>query len=175
MPSVPPHQDFKHKVKAKAYRVVERAGLVWVFMGSRAEVPPLPALGILDIPEDEIGVSLIQRDCNYLQALEGEIDTSHFGFLHAGHVDPDDVLEEEPFRYTITSRAPEYHVLDTAWGTQYGAYRPAGAGLTDWRCAHFLFSFWTQVPGGGVGRHVHAGALGAPGDGPPRLCFLLWE
>ena len=83
MPSMPPHQDFKHKVKAKAYRAVERAGLVWVYMGSRAE-PRLPALEILDVPDDEISVTFIQRDCNYLQALEGEIDTSHFGFLHGG-------------------------------------------------------------------------------------------
>src|ERR1700726_1982602 len=66
MPSVPPHQDFKDKVKAKAYRTVERAGLVWVYMGARAE-PQLPALEILAVPEDEISVSLIQRDCNYLQ------------------------------------------------------------------------------------------------------------
>src|SRR6201987_3436048 len=42
MPSVPPDQDFKHKVKARAYQAVERAGLVWVYMGSRAN-PPLPA------------------------------------------------------------------------------------------------------------------------------------
>ena len=96
MPNVPPHQDFKHKVKAKAYRAVERAGMVWVYMGSGAKAPPLPAFEILDVPDDEVGVSLIQRDCNYLQALEGDIDTSHFGFLHAGHVDPDDLGEDDP-------------------------------------------------------------------------------
>ena len=90
MPSLPP-PGFKEKVKAKAYKVVERAGVVWVYMGARAEAPPLPAFEILDMPEDEIRVSFIQRDCNWLQALEGEIDTSHFGFLHAGHVDPDDL------------------------------------------------------------------------------------
>ena len=44
MASVPPHQDFKHKVKAKAYQAVERAGVVWVYMGSMAEVPPLPGV-----------------------------------------------------------------------------------------------------------------------------------
>ena len=116
MASVPPHQDFKHKVKAKAYPAVERAGVVWVYMGSRAEAPPLPAFEILDVPDDEISVSLIQRDCNYLQALEGEIDTSHFGYLHAGHVDPDDVAEDEPVYHTITNRAPEYHIADAALG-----------------------------------------------------------
>jgi Rieske [2Fe-2S] domain len=106
MPSVPPHQDFKHKVRAKAYMVVERAGLVWVFMGAPAAAPPMPALEVLLMPGDEVGVRCIQRDCNYLQALEGDIDTSHFAFLHAGHVDPDDVTEDHPIRHTVTNRAP---------------------------------------------------------------------
>src|SRR6266545_1628833 len=47
MASVPPHQDFKHKVKAKAYPAVERAGVIWVYMGSSAKAPPLPAFEIL--------------------------------------------------------------------------------------------------------------------------------
>ena len=55
MPNVPPEQDFKHKVGAKAYRAVERAGVVWVYMGSRAEAPPLSGFEILDVPDDEVG------------------------------------------------------------------------------------------------------------------------
>jgi phthalate 4,5-dioxygenase len=115
MPNVIPQQDFKHKVKAKAYQAVERAGVVWVYMGSRAEAPPLPALEILDVPADEVQVSFVQRDCNYLQALEGDIDTSHFGFLHAGHVEPHELADEDPFRHNVTSRAPEYQIADTEW------------------------------------------------------------
>jgi phthalate 4,5-dioxygenase len=49
MPSVPPQQDFSRKVKARAYKTFERCGLVWVYMGSRAEAPPLPALEILEM------------------------------------------------------------------------------------------------------------------------------
>jgi hypothetical protein len=122
-----------------------------------------------------VKVTFIQRDCNYLQALEGEIDTSHFGFLHAGHVDPDDVGEGEPLRHTVTSRAPEYHVLDTAWGTQYGAYRPAGPGRTYWRCANFLFPFWTQAPNGEFGTHVHARGWVPLDDGHTMFCFVWWK
>ncbi len=44
MPNVPPHQVFKDKIKAKAYKAAERNGLVWVYMGARAEAPPLPEL-----------------------------------------------------------------------------------------------------------------------------------
>src|SRR6185295_16877035 len=51
MPSVPAQHDFKDKVRAKAYRAVERAGIVWVYMGARAEAPPLPALEVLLEPE----------------------------------------------------------------------------------------------------------------------------
>jgi phthalate 4,5-dioxygenase len=174
MPSVPPDQDFKHKVKAKAYRATERAGLIWVYMGSQAE-PPLPALEILDIPEDEINVILIQRDCNYLQALEGEIDTSHFGFLHGGHVDPDDLAEGEPFRHTVTIRAPQYHIADTPWGTQYAGYRAAGPGLTYWRFANFLFPFWTLAPNGEFASHVHARAWVPLDDGHTMFAFLWWK
>ena len=50
MPNVPPPQDFKEKVRAKSYKVRECAGLVWVYMGSRAEAPPMPMLEVLFVP-----------------------------------------------------------------------------------------------------------------------------
>ena len=175
MPSVTPQQDFKHKVKAKAYRAVERAGLVWVYMGAQQEAPPLPGFEILDVPESEIGMSLVHRDCNYLQALEGEIDTSHFGFLHAGHVDPDEVPADGPIHNTITDRAPQYHIADTPWGTQYGAYRDAGNGRTYWRFASFVFPFWSIAPNGEFGSHVHARAWVPLDDGNTMHYYLWWK
>jgi phthalate 4,5-dioxygenase oxygenase subunit len=175
MPSVTPQQDFKHKVKAKAYRAVERAGLVWVHMGEGAKASPLPAFDVLKIPEDEVGVALIQRDCNYLQALEGEIDTSHFGFLHAGHVDADEVPEDGQVYHTLTNRAPEYHVADVPWGTQYGAYRAAGPGQTYWRCASFAFPFWTLAPNGEFASHVHARAWVPLDDRHTMFVYLWWK
>jgi phenylpropionate dioxygenase-like ring-hydroxylating dioxygenase large terminal subunit len=136
----------------------------------------LPALEILDVPSDEIGVSLILRECNYLQALEGDIDTSHFGFLHAGHVDPDDLAEGNALRHTITTRAPEYHVTDTAWGTQYAAYRPAGRSLTYWRFGAFLFPFWTQQqPSSEFNANVNARAWVPLDDGNTMFVFLWWK
>jgi phenylpropionate dioxygenase-like ring-hydroxylating dioxygenase large terminal subunit len=174
MPSVPP-PDFKQKVKARAYRTVERAGVVWVYMGSRAEAPPLPAFEVLDLPDDEICVSFIQRECNYLQALEGEIDTSHFGFLHAGHVDVEDVADDEPLRYTVIDRAPRYDLTDTLWGTQYAGYRPAGADSTYWRFANFLFPFWTQAPNGEFATHMHARAWVPLDDYHTMFVFFWWK
>jgi len=175
MPSVPPDQDFKQKVKAKAYPTIERAGVVWVYMGARAEAPPLPGFEILDVPDDEVGALFIQRHCNYLQALEGDIDTSHFGFLHAGHVDADDLGDDDPIRHTVAIRTPDYHIADTAWGTTYAGYRAAGPGRTSWRFGNFLFPFWTQVPNGEFGRHVQVRGWVPLDDEHTMYCVLWWK
>jgi phthalate 4,5-dioxygenase len=175
MPNVQPHQDFKHKVHARAYRAVERAGLVWVYLGSRAEAPPLPAFEILDVPESEVGSLFIQRNCNYLQALEGDIDTSHFGFLHAGHVDADELSEDDPILHTVAARAPDYHIAETGWGTTYAGYRPASSGRTSWRFGNFLFPFWTQVPNGEFGQHVQIRGWVPLDDEHTMYCVLWWR
>jgi phenylpropionate dioxygenase-like ring-hydroxylating dioxygenase large terminal subunit len=174
MPSLPP-PGFKEKVRARAYKVVERAGVVWVYMGSRVEVPPLPAFEVLDVPEDEINVSFIQRDCNYLQGLDGEIDTSHFGFLHAGHVDVDNLSEDEPVWNTIINRAPEYHMAETPWGTQYAGYREVGPGRTYYRVGNFLFPFWSQAPNGEFGSHMHARGWVPLDDEHTMFVFIWWK
>ncbi len=158
MPNVPPPQDFKEKVRAKSYKVREAAGLIWVYMGARAEAPPMPELEALFVPEQDLTVTILQREANWLQGLEGDIDTSHFGFLHAGHINPDDFEEGHPARHTVSNRAPEYKVTETDWGTMYGAFRPEANGQMHWRMAHFCLPFWTQTPNADFHDHVVAKA-----------------
>ena len=158
MPNLPPEQDFKQKVHAKAYKVAERAGVIWVYMGARAEAPPFPEIEAVLLPEDDLTIMFAQRECNWLQALEGDIDTSHFGFLHAGSVQPDQVPDDNMLKYQVGNRAPAYHVTDTDWGTMYCAYRPAEDDRTYWRFAHFGFPFWTWVPQGDFNDRVQARA-----------------
>ena len=112
--------------------------------GRTAEAPPLPAFEILDIPEDEVRVGFIQRDCNYLQALEGEIDTSHFGFLHAGHVDPDDLAEDEPVLQHRDQPRAGIHLARHRMGHAVRGLPRSGPGQTYWRFGNFLFPFWTR-------------------------------
>jgi phthalate 4,5-dioxygenase len=158
MPNVPPQQNFKEKVRAKSYQVRECAGLIWVYMGARADAPPMPMLEALFVPEADLNISLLQRESNWLQGLEGDIDTSHFGFLHAGSVKAEDFEEGHPARHTVANRAPEYKVADTEWGTMYGAYRRDGNERMHWRMAHFCFPFWTQTPNADIADHVVAKA-----------------
>ena len=126
MPNVAPEQDFGHKVKAKAYKAVERGGVIWVYMGARAEAPPMPMIEATLLAEGDLSITFAQRECNWMQALEGDIDTSHFGFLHIGSRATRAGRSETTWlKYQVTNRAPDYHVTDTDWGTMYCAYRPA--------------------------------------------------
>ncbi|MGH6989023.1 MAG: Rieske 2Fe-2S domain-containing protein [Stellaceae bacterium] len=175
MASVPAHQDFKDKVKAKAYKVAERNGVIWVYMGKRAAAPPLPGIEILQLPESETTLFCAQRDCNWLQGLEGDIDTSHFGFLHTGHIKPEQIGEDHPFRGAVFHRAPELKAIETPWGTSYGAYRPADGGGTYWRTANFLFPFWTQQPQGDFATNVHARAWVPLDDTHTMFYNFVWK
>ena len=148
MPNVPRDREFCAKVKAKAYRAVERGGLVWTYMGGRAKVPALPQIEVLMLPAEELNFRCHQRECNWLQSLEGDIDTSHFGFLHVGRVQAGDFDPASIHRFALIDRAPEYHVRETDWGTMYSAYRKAEPGFLYHRVAQFVFPFFALVPDG---------------------------
>jgi phenylpropionate dioxygenase-like ring-hydroxylating dioxygenase large terminal subunit len=176
MPSVPEHQQFKDKVHAKAYKVAERNGLIWVYMGDPAEMPALPSVEVTLLPESEVYMAFVQRECNFMQAMEGDIDTSHFGFLHVGALKPEDVAENGPIYHTVLERAPEYHVADTPWGTTYGVYRRSGKpDMTYWRFANFMFPFWTQTPQGDFPGFVHSRAWVPMDDTHTMFIHMAWN
>ena len=49
-PNEPPDINLKSRIKQKAYPCVERAGVVWAYMGPADKTPPLPGLEWLTVP-----------------------------------------------------------------------------------------------------------------------------
>ena len=154
MANVPPDQDFKPKIKAKAYKTAERNGLVYVFMGDQQNVPGLPGIESTMLPEDEADIHFILREANWLQGAEGEFDTSHIGFLHFGTVHKAAFEDGDANRFALANRAPEYEAAETDYGQAYGAYRPGEDGETYWRFGQFLFPFWTMPPIAAIDRNI---------------------
>jgi phenylpropionate dioxygenase-like ring-hydroxylating dioxygenase large terminal subunit len=169
MPSEPNESNFKNKVRTKAYPSIERNGVIWTYMGSREVPPPLPNLEP-NMVDGEIRFGKVLRECNWMQALEGDIDTSHFNFLHAR-------VRQTPspgtFEYYMErDKSPKYAVTDTEIGTSYGAYRPAEPGTNYWRIAHFLFPFYTMIPTGVMGAEIRVRAW-IPADDNNTLWFEM--
>jgi phenylpropionate dioxygenase-like ring-hydroxylating dioxygenase large terminal subunit len=154
MPSEPLESNFKDKVKIKAYGCRERNGIVWTYMGPRETPPELSSLEANMRPDRDYTVSNILRNCNWMQALEGDIDTAHLGFLHLGSADPKALVPGSTDYYTVNVRHPKYNVMDTDYGVTYAAYRPAEANSTYWRFANYLLPFYTQIPTGKLGLMV---------------------
>ncbi len=145
--NLPPHQAFADKVHAKAYLARERNDVVWIYMGERSRAPDLPPFEACLAPPDRVGIRFVQRRCNWLQAVEGDLDTSHVGLLHFGAARPTAKLDDA-HKDIVVNRAPEYRVNETPYGLTYGAYRPSATvdGGTYWRVAHFLYPFWIMPP-----------------------------
>jgi phthalate 4,5-dioxygenase len=88
MPNEPAESDFKTKVKATAYPIAEKAGVVWTYMGPLDKQPPLPDYEWMRAPDGWMHCSKTFENCNYLQSMEGGLDTSHSSFLHR-NLDPE--------------------------------------------------------------------------------------
>src|ERR1700694_1645863 len=82
MPNEPAESDFRTKVRTVAYPTVDKAGVIWAYMGAPENQPPLPDLEWMRAPAGHSWVSKTYQNCNYLQAMEGGLDTSHSSFLH---------------------------------------------------------------------------------------------
>ena len=82
MPSEPEGSGFRDKVRLKAYPTVERGGMVWTYMGPPECQPGPPDFEWLRAPETHRHISKVYERCNYLQALEGGLDSSHSSFVH---------------------------------------------------------------------------------------------
>src|SRR5581483_10521893 len=158
MPSEPAESNFKNKVKARAYPTRERGGIIWAYMGPREELPPLPDLEANMLSEGAHQVSVLFRDCNWMQGLEGEMDTVHAAFLHYGSEDFRNFDQGTFGYYHYRQRDAKFATVETDYGTANGAFRPAEDDTYYWRVTQILFPFYHMIPGGRIGEVIRIGA-----------------
>lgn len=145
MPNEPNGSTFKDKISIGSYPARERNGVVWVYMGG-GEPPELPEFEWNGVPSDQVHVSFRVQESNWLQTLEGEIDSSHGPFLHS-RIDGRS-SQAMSLAYSMTDRRPRFEVLDTDYGVAIAARREAGEEEFYWRVQQYLFPFYTMVPPG---------------------------
>jgi phthalate 4,5-dioxygenase len=149
-PSEPAESRFKERIRAKSYPAVERGGLVWLYMGPEADEPPFPHYSWLDLPAEEVQVTSWLQRSNWLQSLEGDLDSAHVSFLHSW-LDPDagpPAFISGYRRYIEVDKSPRLTVQDTPYGFIYGGRRTIGDGEYYWRATQWLAPAGSQVGGG---------------------------
>src|SRR6266545_4933161 len=111
----------------------------------------------VDMPSEPAESSFVAKrvqDCNWFQALEGGIDSSHISFLHAPVDHTDSAITRDMDRVSFGvgaavetgDRAPRFEVVDTDYGVLIGARRTQPDGRWYWRITQFLMPFYTMPP-----------------------------
>ena len=153
MPSEPAESAFAAKVCHTAHPCQDRSGVLWAYMGPAATAPAFPELEWTVVPAGHVFVSKRVQECNWFQALEGGIDSSHISFLHAPIRHDDHEVTQTMDRASFGvgaavetgDRAPRFEVVDTDYGVLIGARRAHPEGWY-WRISQYLLPFYTMPP-----------------------------
>ena len=158
MPNEPAESNFKHKIKHTAYPCVERAGIVWTYMGPRHLEPEMPQLPWMALGDDSRYTLKFLVECNYLQAMEGDIDNSHVAFAH-GKIDPDTskpflermisagvpIAGQPATPYYISDKTPRGIIKDTEYGLLMGWRRTLNQDTYLWHINHWFIPHSTVM------------------------------
>ena len=165
-------QQFAHKIRTTAYAGVEAGGVVWVYMGPEEKRPPPPSFEWTRVGDAQRHVTKVVEECNWLQAFEGGIDTSHAPIMHRA-------LKANPSQPGIPASdafvkggAPVLEVETTDYGYRYYGIRRLGDDEQYARGYHYVMP-WTQIrPGGRDGPRRSHGHHWTPID--DERC-LVWN
>jgi phenylpropionate dioxygenase-like ring-hydroxylating dioxygenase large terminal subunit len=147
MPNEPPQSRFKEQVKHPAYPCIEKNGVVWTYLGPREKQQELPRLEWLTVPEENVYVSKRLQLCHWTQGMDGDLDSSHLGFLHGETIGR--TVEHAPFAsaaWMADDNTPKIEVVATPAGLLIGARRNAGPDTYYWRINQWFIPGFTTIP-----------------------------
>lgn len=138
---------FCKRIKLKAYSLVEKGGVLWAYMGSEEQKPPLPEYEVSNVRPEQRFFSKRLQECNWLQALEGGIDSSHVSWLHSMNLNSDPLFKGAAGnKYNLADMKPVFEVVDYPGGLLVGARRLAEDDQYYWRITPWLMPSFTMVP-----------------------------
>jgi phthalate 4,5-dioxygenase len=158
MPPEPADSNFKNKVRIGAYPTHESGGLIWTYMGPPEKQPAFRDFGTDALPKEQWRASKVISTCNWVQGIEGNIDTAHIAFLHGGRppgAPPRDDGGAEVFDQPgypppgtrgARAQAPALEIADTWYGYRYAGLRKTPKGYVNARVSDFIMPFLTYVP-----------------------------
>ena len=142
-PAEPAGSTFKERLHHPAYPTHEAGGIVFAYLGPWEKQPLFPNYDWVSQPADHCYVTKCYQECNYLQGLEGECDSSHLSFLHR--------TLDRSLQPHYQDNAPRYFTEDTDFGERLVALRTMPGGGTYVRVSAFLMPVASAVPVGSGG------------------------
>jgi phenylpropionate dioxygenase-like ring-hydroxylating dioxygenase large terminal subunit len=163
VPSEPENSNFSRKVKLTGYPLVKVGDILWAYLGDPEQQPPLPEFEFAHVAPEQTYTSKRWQESNWLQALEGGIDSSHVSWLHSGGLKNDPLFKgTKGNEYNLNDLRPYFEVAEADGGLFVGARRNAEDGMYYWRITPWVMPSFTIVPP--RGDHPVHGHLWVPID-----------
>jgi phenylpropionate dioxygenase-like ring-hydroxylating dioxygenase large terminal subunit len=171
----PEELSFAHKIRLTAYPIVEVGGVIWAYMGPPDLQPPLPSFAWTQMPATHRHVSKVIQESNWLQGVEGGIDTSHAPILHRVLTSDTTRPGFKPGDPFVRGKAPTLVVDLTDYGYQYAGIRPLDQDDVYIRTYQFVLPFH-QIRPSKTEQHTAAvaGHMWVPMDDENTMVFN-WE
>ncbi|MGW5151494.1 Rieske 2Fe-2S domain-containing protein [Rhodococcus koreensis] len=121
-----PNPQYKDRFKAPAYPAFEAGGMVWVYLGPNDKEPPRPHFRHFDVDADHIITRAVVQPCNYVQIMEGFVDSSHLTILHQdalASVETGGFVSTESTSRIAADAGPRLEIANTDSGFCYAAIR----------------------------------------------------
>jgi phthalate 4,5-dioxygenase oxygenase subunit len=116
LPCVPENARIRGNVRIKSYPTFEKGGVIWTYMGPPERKPAPPDFEWMRAPETHRNVTKNYQENNYLQSLEGGLDTSHSSFLHNQAIGNNNTVRNR-------DGAPRLEIFPTDYGYSYVSFR----------------------------------------------------
>jgi phenylpropionate dioxygenase-like ring-hydroxylating dioxygenase large terminal subunit len=172
MMNEPEELHFKDKIHITTYPTVEMGGIIWTYMGPAEHTPPPPKFAWTQAPATHRNVTKVIQECNWLQALEGGIDTSHAPIMHrliTHNTKRPGLKLSNPF---VRGKAPHLVVDITDYGYQYAGLRPLDEADMHIRTYHFVMPFHQIRPSqSDAGQPMVAGHIWVPMDDDNTMVY----
>jgi phenylpropionate dioxygenase-like ring-hydroxylating dioxygenase large terminal subunit len=147
VPSEPDNSNFARKVKLTSYPLVRVGDILWTYLGDLQTQPPLPEFEFTQVAAEQTYTSKRWQESNWLQALEGGIDSSHVSWLHSGGLKSDPLFKgARGNEYNLNDLRPFFEVAEAEGGLFIGARRNAEDGKYYWRITPYVMPSFTMVP-----------------------------
>jgi len=175
MMNEPSELQFKDKVATVAYPTLEVGGVIWAYMGPPERKAAPPDFAWTRVPATHITVSKVIQETNWLQGLEGGIDTSHAPILHrllTTNTSRPGFKPDNPF---VRGKAPTLALDVTDYGYRYAGIRPLNETSIHVRTYHFIMPFHQIRPSRSEsGVPLVAGHMWVPIDDEHTMVYN-WE
>jgi phenylpropionate dioxygenase-like ring-hydroxylating dioxygenase large terminal subunit len=147
VPSEPEGSDYHKRIKLTGYPLIQRGGILWAYLGPPECQPPLPEWEFATVPRAHSISTKRLQECNWLQAMEGGIDSSHVSWLHRGDLNSDPLFRDNVGnRYNLGDLRPVFEVVESPGGLYIGARRNADNGNYYWRITQWVVPNFTMIP-----------------------------